>query len=230
MAAQPIVDTQEAVADVRRAVEFILARRGLARLDLVGYSWGSAIAGQLAGEIPEKIRRLVLAGALWVMDGRSQAGAGGQLGAYRTVDAEAVVRRWTAGLNEQQRAAIAPPERLQRWAEAVVASDPESAAHDPPRLRAPAGVIKDVQTFWLRGRPTYDPARIRCPTLVVVGEWDRETTPAQGRALFEHLTGSARRRYTVIGCGSHSLLLEEQRHELYHVVAGFLADPQPEPD
>ena len=59
-----------------------------------------------------------------------------------------------------------------------------SADTSPPALRAPAGVVKDVLETWLAGRPGYDPALIRAPTLVIVGEWDAETTRAQGRGVF----------------------------------------------
>ena len=192
-------------------------------LDLVGYSWGTAISGQVAGEVPEKIGRLVLGGAIWVLSGPVQIAPKGTLGAYRLVDADATIKRWTVGLDDRQKAQIAPPERFRHWADTAVASDPESASHGPPRLRAPTGVVKDVQQFWLNGEPTYNPGLITCPTLVVVGEWDRETTPDQGKAVFERLSGTPERRYVVIGAGTHSLLLENQRHQLYQTVGGFLS-------
>lgn len=219
----PIVDTAEAVRDVRRVIDFILAERGVGQLDLVGYSWGTSIGGQVAGEMPEKIRRLVLAGALWLRSGNVQIAVDGQLGAYRTVDADAIVNRWTVDLDDAQKAAIAPPERLRAWAEAAVATDPQSGGHEPPRLRAPTGVVKDVQQHWLKGDPTYDPGLIRCPTMVVVGEWDRETSPEQGLEVFSRLTGVAERRFTMIGGGTHSLLFENQRHQLRDAVAGWLS-------
>jgi len=130
----PIVDTAEAAADVRRAVDYILTERGVAQLDLVGYSWGTAISGAVAGEIPASIRRLVLSGALWILPGPGALARAGALGAYRTVDARAVVKRWTQGLDAAQQAAIAPPERLSQWADAAVASDPAAASHQPPRM------------------------------------------------------------------------------------------------
>ena len=223
-AGDPLMDTRSAASEVKQAIAFILEHSGAARLDLLGYSWGSAICGQVAGESPDRVRRLVLAGPLWLMDGATAAVPPGPLGAYRRVGAEAIVRRWTMGLDEHQKGAVAPPERIQRWAAAAVASDPDAASVDPPQLRAPSGVIKDVRDFWLAGSPSYDPGRVRCPTLVVVGEWDRETTPAQGAALFGALTAAAERRYTVIGGGTHSLLLENQRHQLYAVVRDFLQE------
>lgn len=217
----PLVDTDEAVRAVRRAVDFICATRGVAALDLIGYSWGTAICGQVAGEAPAQVRRLVLAGALWTLTG-AQIAVDGPLGAWRLVDAAATARRWTINLDAAQRAAIAPPGRFLAWAEAAVASDPDSARHTPPALRAPTGVVHDVTTRWMRGIPTWDPGRVRCPTLVVVGEWDQETTVAQGSEVFARLRGAASRRLCVIGAATHLMLLEEQRGQLYEVVESFL--------
>lgn len=218
----PIVDTADAVADVKRAVDFILAARDRAALDLIGYSWGTAIGGQVATDCPARVRRLVLAGALWVPEGPMQVAVDGPLGAYRLVSEEATVKRWTVGLDDAQKAAIGSAASREQWARAALASDPQAARHVPPRLRAPTGVVKDVTEYWMQGRPTWDPAAVRCPTLVVVGEWDHETTPAQGRELFARLTAADTRRFVMIGGATHLMLLERQRQQLYEVVTGFL--------
>jgi pimeloyl-ACP methyl ester carboxylesterase len=60
------------------------------------------------------------------------------------------------------------------------------------------------------------------PTLIVVGEWDKETTPAQCQAVFAQLDNAPTKRLTIIGHGTHSLLLENQRHALHQVVLDFL--------
>ena len=59
---------------------------------------------------------------------------------------------------------------------------------------------------------------------IVVGELDQETTPAQGQQLFARLSAAKTKQLTVIGQGTHSLLLENNRHQLYRVVDAFLAD------
>ena len=192
--AGPVGDTLEAVADVKRSVAYILVTRRSPALDLIGYSWGTAIGGQVAVECPALVRRLVLAGALWVPNGPMQVAVDGPLGAYRRVTAEATVKRWTVNIDAAQQAAIGTASSREIWAQAAIASDPESARHHPAALRAPTGVVKDVTEYWMQGRPTYDPAGISCPTLVVFGEWDQETTPEQGRAVFARLTGTASRR------------------------------------
>ena len=60
------------------------------------------------------------------------------------------------------------------------------------------------------------------PVQIVVGELDLETTPAQGQQLFSRLTAATVKQLSVIGQGTHSLLLENNRHQLYRLVDGFL--------
>jgi pimeloyl-ACP methyl ester carboxylesterase len=45
---QPIVRTDVAVQDLRAAVDHILVRRGVSKLNLMGWSWGTAIMGRYA--------------------------------------------------------------------------------------------------------------------------------------------------------------------------------------
>lgn len=223
MAAPPLVDTAQAAADVEQAVDFILASRDLNRLCLLGYSWGTAIGGTVAGRNPNKVERLVLYGALWLGAGRLVPPEQ-KIGAYRTVDAEAIAARWLQKLTPEQAAAVADPQAVRAWAAAAVASDPASARHDPPLLRAPTGVVKDVRDSQASGRGLYDPGLILAPTMVVVGEWDAETSPEQGRTVFDLLQNAAERRFVLLGRGTHNMLLEKQRHALHASVAGFLAE------
>ena len=66
------------------------------------------------------------------------------------------------------------------------------------------------------------PSIIQAPTQIVVGEHDRETTPDQAKEVFDRLTGAAEKLMTVIGGGTHSLLLENRRAALHDVVMSFL--------
>lgn len=66
---EPLVDTDQAVQELAKAVEFICERRSVASVSLIGYSWGTAICGRFAGQYPDKVQRLVMSGALWVPKG-----------------------------------------------------------------------------------------------------------------------------------------------------------------
>ena len=54
-------------------------------------------------------------------------------------------------------------------------SDPTSAAWTPPTVKIPNGRAADTADIE-RGRFTYDPGRIRAPTLIVMGELDAIAT------------------------------------------------------
>src|SRR3954471_8621121 len=63
---QPIVSTDVAVRDFGAAVDHILKRRGVARINLMGWSWGTAVAGTYTAEHNDKVHRLVLFAPLWI--------------------------------------------------------------------------------------------------------------------------------------------------------------------
>ena len=61
--------------------------------------------------------------------------------------------------------------RILAWADTYLRSDPTSAAWTPPTVKIPNGRAADTADIE-RGRFTYDPGRIRVPTLIVMGELD----------------------------------------------------------
>jgi hypothetical protein len=56
----PFARTEEAVSDISAAVEFILQRRGLSKLNLMGWSWGTTTTALYSTRQPEKVAKLVL--------------------------------------------------------------------------------------------------------------------------------------------------------------------------
>lgn len=217
----PLVDTAQAERDVSLVIDFMLGVTGSNQISLIGYSWGTAISCGIAAARPDVVDRLVLYGALWVKVTPSAITAGGPPGAYREVTVEAMLARWVTGLDAAQQTAIGDLTARQQWAATVLASDPNPSSKT---LRAPAGVVKDVLENWGQGRPTYDPAKIQAPTLIVVGEWDHETTPEQGREVFARLEAAADRRFLLIGRATHSMLLERQAPVLRAAVEAFLSE------
>jgi pimeloyl-ACP methyl ester carboxylesterase len=173
------------------------------------------------------VNRLVLYAPLWVPDGPVTLGGTGKLGAYRLVTRQAASDRWLAGVPADQRADLIPPGVFDAWANATWATDSTASTRDPPSLRAPNGVIEDLRHAWGEGHPTYDPAQVAAPTLIVQGEWDHDTPPAMARALFGKLSHAAWKQYTLLGEGTHTMLLERNRIHLYEAVEDFLEDEPP---
>src|SRR5205814_1290272 len=118
---------------------------------------------------------------------------------------------------EQQKDLI-PADWFERWADAILASDPVGATQDPPVVRAPNGTVSDSQRYWRAGVPFYDPAQIVAPVLLIHGEWDRDTPGTMAQALFRKLKNAAWRRYVVIGEATHMLMMEKNRQQLFHEV------------
>ena len=81
----PIVRTETAVKDVGSAVDFILKRRGVAKINLLGWSWGTSIMGWYTAQNNDKVNKLVLYAPGWVRNAPSLTDSGGKLGAYRSV-------------------------------------------------------------------------------------------------------------------------------------------------
>jgi pimeloyl-ACP methyl ester carboxylesterase len=68
---KPIATSEEAGADLGAAVDYILAQRGIPKLDLMGWSWGTSIAGAYTAQHDNKINRLVLYAPAWIPHLRS---------------------------------------------------------------------------------------------------------------------------------------------------------------
>ena len=143
-------------------------------------------------------------------------------GAYRTGTHDSARAFMVAGIPPERVEEISPQAQFERWWAATLATDPDGARRTPPVLRSPNGVLKDFAEIWAVGNTTYDAARIRAPTLLVVGEWDVTTPPAMALELFEKLTNAAQRRVVILSEGNHFFALEKNRMHLVHEVQGFL--------
>lgn len=217
----PLLDAATATGDLADAVDFILAHRGLPRLSILAWSWGSVLAARFAGERPDHVQRLALYAPVWQWQGPGPAPSAPP-GAWRGVTQPAARAGWLGQAPEAHRAALLPAGWFEQWAASVWATDPEGARMDPPLLRVPNGPLAEVTANWAAGRPPFDPSRITAPMLLVVGEWDRTTPPAQAMALFPLLTSAPDRRLVVLPEGTHSFFLERNRGMLFRAVQAFL--------
>jgi pimeloyl-ACP methyl ester carboxylesterase len=223
----PFADTPTAVRDVGAAVEHILGRRGVTRINLMGWSCGTAIMGMYTAQHNDKVNRLVLYAPLWVFNSRPLIGGEGPLGAYRTVTQEQARKRRLTGVAEDQKASLIPPGWFEQWAAATWATDPQSHQTNPPALRAPNGVLADLRAYWTNGKPQYDPADIRVPTLIIHAEWDADLPSYQAQAYFARLTNTPYKRMVELGQGTHTIIMERNRMHFFHEVMSFLEEPDP---
>src|SRR5229473_3172423 len=150
----PIVRGDTAVKDIGAVVDFILKRRNIPRLSLIGWSWGTTTMATYTTRNAAKVERLVLYAPGWIRQTASLVPvAPGPLGAWRTATREQALTRWMTGVPEDKKATLIPAGWFDQWADATWATDPEGAKQNPAVIRAPNGVLAD-------GADPADPGRM----------------------------------------------------------------------
>ena len=221
----PVATLAEAVSDIDAAVDFIRQRRQVGRISLIGFSWGAVVMGRYASTHGDKVDRLVLHAAPWQRRTENLAARGTDITtAYRLVNVGAIKSRWLSGVAQDKQERLLPRAWFESWVAATLATDPWGAKQTPPVIRAPNGGLSSVRSAgdWV---PPYDPAAIRAPTLLVKGEWDVETPSYMSQALLPLLVNAPEKQYLEIGEGTHFIMLERNRMQLFRAVQGFLDGP-----
>lgn len=225
----PFETTADAVGQYGTVVDYVLKRHGVQKLDAMGWSWGTTIIAGFATEHPDKVERLVLYAPIWLYQGTGPV-TQTKLNAYRSVSAEQARQRWLNGVPEDKKDSLIPQGWFDAWQKATWATDQTGNSQSPPVIRAPNGVAQDILVaYWRSGKPTYDPARITVPTLLVGGEWDHDAPPYMSQALFPLMVNAPWKRYVEIGEGTHMIMWEKNRDQLFHVVEDFLTQDPGEP-
>ena len=89
----------------------------------------------------------------------------------------------------------------------------------PSSRRSPNSITRE---FWSAGKPLYDPGQIRVPTFLAHAEWDADTPSYMLHAYFAKLTNVPYKRYVEIGEGTHTVIMEKNRMQLFEAVQQFL--------
>lgn len=232
----PVVSSHAKLRDLGTVIDFILKRRGISKISLLGWSWGTIIAAAYSANYADRVGSLILYAPVWcdvsctfdpqLVEAASTADAKNP-GMQSIVESsmEATRTRLQSGVPPGRRDELLPKESFEAWSAAVLATDPVGAKKDPPVLRVPPGVSRDLQEYWDQGKSFYDPTLIVAPTLVVVAEWDEVTPPRWAEALYESLENSEGRRLVQLSGGSHIMMIEKNRMSLFETIQQFLVTP-----
>ena len=234
--ALPYARTPQAIADLGAVVDFVRSHSGVACVNLIGWSWGTALSGGYTATHGDKVRHLVLVAPLWVIHNTPGmamsrlmmsslppplANNADFLGDFRTVTKTDARQRWVRGLNATLAEQLMPQAEFDRWWQALV--EIQGTAGDATQaVCAPNGVLADLIDCWAAGRPTYAPERITAPTQLLVAEWDVDTPPTMAQELFARLTHARYKRLEVLARGTHAMALELNRVDLYRRTREFL--------
>ena len=127
---KPIASSEEAGRDLGAAVDYILSSRGIAKLNLMGWSWGTSIVGNYTSQHDDKINRLVLYAPAWTFQPAREPPAAA-IPAYRLVSKDSAKARWYKGVPADKQATLIPPGVFDRWWEATLATDPIGSKDEP---------------------------------------------------------------------------------------------------
>ena len=212
----PLGRCAAAARQLEAALRAIAAETG-APVSLIAHSWGSMVAGALAGRCPELVDRLVLFGPIARREPSAPRLA---LPAWRLISVQDQWARFVADTPANHPPVLSAA-HFAAWAERYLDGDPASRTRTPPAMRTPAGPFQDIYDAWA-GDLAYDPAMVRAPVAVIRGAWDSLCTDADAAWLTASLVNAAERRDVVIPRGGHLLHLESGRGALYRASLAFL--------
>src|SRR6185312_4842648 len=102
---KPLMRGDTAVKEIGAVVDYVLKRRNIQRVNLMGWSWGTTLMATYTTQHADKVERLVLYAPVWIRQTASLVQAGpGKLGAYRTVTRDQAKERWYTGVPEDKKA------------------------------------------------------------------------------------------------------------------------------
>lgn len=222
----PFARAETVIHDIDDVVDYIRARTGVDKVNLVGWSWGTVTTGMYTARHGDKVERLVLYAPVYSDENEAWTAKLADpenpdqladIGAYRTVTREQADERWASQIDADDPTAWRDPAVFDDWYSAMLRMEP---GEDATQIKAPNGVLVDVWEIF-HERPVYDASKIDVPTLVIRGDDDPTSTDADARGLYGELA-SATKRYIVIGDGSHFACLEKHAPQLFAETALFL--------
>jgi pimeloyl-ACP methyl ester carboxylesterase len=217
----PVGTAKDSVRQIESAVAYMKQRYGIAKIMLIGDSGSTLVAGLFAARHPESTARLILFGPVTPFTALPAPQALER--AYSIITPEGIWGTFADWASRVEDPPVLDSKMYDAWAAEFLRSDPTSQSRTPPSVRFPAGWQVD-QAAAASGRYPYDPAEIRAPTLIVMGETDEITTFARAQWLLRSLRQAAQRRLVVIGRGSHTIQYEAERAQLYRVMGDFLRE------
>lgn len=209
-----LVSRQTEHDELDRVIDYIRALRGVAKVNLLGWSGGGYRTGTYTSQRPEKVEKLVLfASSNYSRKNSSKPPAALPApGSAITIQSRELAEkeRWFpfAKCSDQ----IEPGMADRIWE--------LSKRHDPEGMKWGTGVMRaPTRTYW--GWNAEEAKRIKVPTLVMLGEFDNLNT--SNKELYQDL-GTDNKVFVSIPCGSHFLVWEKNHGDLHEASRQWLSN------
>ncbi|MDP4006947.1 alpha/beta hydrolase [Methylobacterium sp. NEAU K] len=233
---QPATRSYLALRDVEAMVNAIKAKRGVKKINLIGWSWGAMMAGYYSSLHSEDVRKLILYAPLYNFNDHTNLGPGSalqnkrkpyefnfSLGAYRVASEAANTGRWNGEIPVENKDEYRDPALPAEFWKACLATDPTSNSRTPPSVRAPNGVLED-SFYQATGRPLWNAANIYVPTLIIGGDNDTWSYREDREGLMRDLVHAPVKKNLLINDATHFVLFEKKRFEFFNQILDFMRD------
>jgi pimeloyl-ACP methyl ester carboxylesterase len=190
--------------EIDAVVEYLKKLRGVQKVSLVAWSRGGPRAGGYAALHPNKVARMILLAPAYT---RAMPATAPKLPASATLmniqSRASFIANWDrqVGCANQYEAATLDAV----WSD-MLSSDPVGSKWGSGVRRAPN------TTVW--GWTTAVVAKSKIPTLMVIGEHDKQVVPERVEHLYQDL-GSSQKVFIQLACSSHNAMWEVNRAHLF---------------
>src|SRR3954451_13603739 len=147
---KPGARSYQVIREIGSVVDHIGQKHKVAKVTLIGWSWGAMTAGYYASLNSEKVKKLVMYAPAYAYPLHTNLGAGSglqnkrrpsdfnyALGAYPLDSSAADTARWDGEIPVQDKTQYREPGVAEAFWSECMASDPTSSSRNPPSLRAP---------------------------------------------------------------------------------------------
>lgn len=201
------VTTAEAGQDLGAVVEHVGKLRGVSKVSLLAWSWGTQYAGMYLMANPQKVDRYVSYAQMHV-NSPDIAKRRPRLEAFRKNPYVSIPEAgWKPRFTSMTPAEANDPEVVDAYARAAVAIE----------TRSPTGPQLDMVTIL----PMVNPRLVTVPTMIIHGQYD-DVADLDGLLPFFQQLPSPDKRYVVIPNAGHMMHLQRGHVAFQHAVVGFL--------
>jgi len=202
--------TAEASEDLNAVVDYVLKLRGIKKVYLLGWSWGTQYCGMFIMAHPEKVEKYV-SYAQMHLNSPDIAKRRARIDFFRKNTYTVIPESgWKPRFYSMTPATANDPQVVDAFAKAAVKVE----------VKSPTGPQLDMVTIM----PMINPRLIPVPTMIIHGEYD-DVADLNGLLPFFKQLPNSHKLYVVVPNAGHMMHLQEGHRMFQHDVASFFKEP-----
>jgi pimeloyl-ACP methyl ester carboxylesterase len=202
--------TMEASSDLGAVVDYILKLRGIQKVDLLGWSWGTQYGGMFVMAAPQKVNRYISYAQMHV-NSPDISKRRPRIEAFRKNPYVSIPEpAWKPRFYSMTPADANDPQVIDAFAKAGAAIE----------LKSPTGPQLDMVTIM----PMINPRLMPVPVMIIHGQYD-DVADLDGLLPFFQQLPNPYKRYVVIPDAGHMMHLQKGHPLFQHEVVGFFTAP-----